>query len=85
MDMRVYVCICRCVHSSCGSWYSTHAGMTEGLVLDMEAKERMQGMLEHAEGTWPSRMEKSLPVALRHLQVQTLGTGDINMQQKGAC
>lgn len=36
-------------------------------------------------GTWPSRMERGLPVALRHLQVQTLGTGDTNMQQKGAC
>lgn len=24
--------------------------MTEGLVLGMEAKERMQGVLEHAEG-----------------------------------
>lgn len=47
----------------------------------MEAKEQMQGMLEHAEGdlAW---MERSLPVTLRHLQVQTLGTGDINMHRK---
>lgn len=33
-------------------------------------------------GTWWSRIERGLPVTLRHLQVQTLGTGDINMHRK---
>lgn len=48
------------MHSSYGSCYSTQAGMTEGLVLGMEAKERMQEMLEHAEGDLAKQDEEGL-------------------------